>query len=293
MTRYRRLQYGSITGALGLALLAGCIHSKEGSGSLSLLGNWDGSGKQLTASQTADMKIAIGRSLEKRGESEQAMAAYLEAVKQDPGRGDAYLRLGILSDKQGKFAESESWYRKALAAQPGSPDIFSNMGYSLYLQRRFADAEMNFRQALALNADHRRAHNNLGMVLARAGRGDEALVEFRRGGCKLPEAHLNAAFALTLERKWPQAHFHYEAALAADPSSTSAKKGLEKLEALMDKAGSSPQRSTSADNSSEPSRTAAASSPAPSLALPDDGGSQAVQQVGAVEQWKPKTTSSR
>jgi Flp pilus assembly protein TadD len=237
MKRYHRFPSGFVTLGLGLALLAGCQHSMQRPNSVSPLGSWGEEKTQLTPSQTADVKIAIARSLEKRGDTDQAMATYRAAVDQDPKRADACMRLAVLSDKRGKFAESEKWYQKALAAQPGSPDIFCNMGYSLYLQHRWDEAEMNFRQALAISPDHYRAHNNLGMVLARCGREDEALVEFRRGGCTPSDVEANLAFALTLERNWDKAHQHYEAALAAEPSSPSATKGLHQLEAVMAKAG--------------------------------------------------------
>jgi Tfp pilus assembly protein PilF len=85
------------------------------------------------------------------------MAAYEEAVRLDPKRTDAMVRLALLHDEQGKFRESAEWYRKALQSWPGNADIFCNMGYSLYLQRRWTEAEMNLQQALALKPDHVRA----------------------------------------------------------------------------------------------------------------------------------------
>jgi Flp pilus assembly protein TadD len=176
----------------------------------------------------------MGRSLEKRGDADRAMSAYLEALKQDPSRADALTRLGVLYDGQGKFVSSRKAYEKALSAQPGSPDLYCDMGYSLYLQHRLAEAEMNLRQAVTLAPDHRRAHNNLGLVLAHAAREDEALAEFRRAGCTEADARSNLAFALTLEGRRPEARRQYEQALAADPSSAAVKKAIRELDALAD-----------------------------------------------------------
>jgi Tfp pilus assembly protein PilF len=184
----------------------------------------------------ADVQVAFGRSLERRGELDQAVARYQEAVKQDPGRADAWRRLAILHDRKGKFDDSAEMYRKALEQRPGDPDLFCDMGYSLYLQGRWAEAEMNLRQAVALRPDHTRAHNNLGMVLARSERADEALAEFREAGCRPAEAHANLAFGLALGGHWPEAKQHYQEALAADPSCVVAKKGLEQLGAVAAKA---------------------------------------------------------
>src|SRR5262249_39428877 len=159
----------------------------------------------------------------------QALAAYQEALRRDPSRGDAALRAAALLDQQGKFAESEECYRKAEAARPGSADVACNRGYSLYVQQRWDEAEAALRQALARQPDHRRAHNNLGLVLARTGRAEEALGEFRKAGLDEADARVNLAFALTLQQAWPQARAEYARALTADPSSAPAKRGLEEL----------------------------------------------------------------
>lgn len=219
--------------AVWLAGLSGCQHSPQRpQGPTVMLGSPDRAHK-VTARQAADVQYAIGRSLELRGEGEQAMAAYREALRRDPHRADAQARLAILYDQQGRFDESAALYRNALAAQPGNPDLYCDMGYSLSLQHRWAEAEMNLRQAIALAPNHRRAHNNLGLVLAHAGRPDDALAEFRKGGCDEADAHVNLAFVLTLERSWPEARAHYERALALRPSLAAAQKGLEEVSALL------------------------------------------------------------
>jgi Flp pilus assembly protein TadD len=184
----------------------------------------------------ADVKIAFGRTLEKRGAPDQAQAAYLEALKLDPGRADACERLAVLYDQQCKFEEAATWHRKAVAAQPKNPDFHCNLGYSLYLQGNMIEAEQSLRRCLALSNEHARGHNNLGMVLARTGRCEEALAEFRRAGCNENDAQTNLAYALTLECRWAEARACYERVLAADPSSPASQKGLQTLNSLMTRA---------------------------------------------------------
>jgi Flp pilus assembly protein TadD len=219
----------------GLSCLAGCQHGSR-PGDTFLLDGGPSKPAELTPAQLADVQVACARSLEKRGDEDQAVARYSEAVKHDPRRADAWLRLAILHDQQGKFADSAEMYRAALAQRPGDPDIFCNIGYSFYLQQRWAEAEMNLRQAITLQANHARAHNNLGLLLARTRRDNEALAEFRKGGCSDADAHANLAFALTLERRWPEARGHYRQALAADASCETARLGLQRLEAVLAKA---------------------------------------------------------
>jgi Flp pilus assembly protein TadD len=196
------------------------------------VGSEESSGK-LKPKQAADVQIALARSLELHGDTDKALSIYEEAVKKDPSRGDAWLRLAILHDQQGLFVESADMYQKALKAQPGNAEVYCDMGYSLYLQGRWSEADMNLRQALALQPNHPRAHNNLGLLLARTGKEEEALDEFHKAGCRDAESQINLAFALTLENRMPEARLHYQLALQADPSSVQAKKGLQELEQLV------------------------------------------------------------
>jgi Tfp pilus assembly protein PilF len=191
---------------------------------------------RLGARQVADVKVALGRTLEKQGDEARALVAYQEALAQDPKRGDAALRIAVLLDQQGRFAESADYYHKAEAAQPDNADIACNLGYSFYLQRRWPEAEAALRKALARQPHHRRAHNNLGLVLAQAGRPEEALAEFRKAGLAEADARVNLAFAQTMRREWNEARAQYQLALAADPSSSAAQKGLQELNAVVARA---------------------------------------------------------
>jgi Tfp pilus assembly protein PilF len=188
---------------------------------------------ELNGRQVADLKFALARSLEKRGELGPAADAYREVLRSDPARADACWRLAVLSDRIGKPQEALGWYRKALAGMPGNADIYCDMGYSLSLQQRWGEAEMNLRQAVALAPQNARAHNNLGLVLAHTGRRDEALTEFRKAGCNEADGRVNLAYVLTLDKSWSEARKQYEMALAADATSSPARKGLHELDVLV------------------------------------------------------------
>jgi len=234
MKHCQRFRHGWFPLALAAALQQGC---QFGNLSLPVLPRSGGADSpNLSASQVADIQVGMGRSLEKRGEVGQAVTAYAQAYEKDPKRVDACIRLGVLADARGKFPDALKWYRKALDLQPENPDIYCDLGYSLYLQGQWAAAEANLRKALALAPDHQRAHNNLGLVLGRAGRCDDALAEFRRGGCSQAGAHSNLAFVLTLRGSWADAREHYLLALKEEPSLALARKGLHELDALIAKA---------------------------------------------------------
>ena len=217
--------------ALGLALLAGCRsapHTVPDPNSPAA----QEPARSLTGAQVADVQVALARTVEGRGEVQQAAGFYTEAVRKDPTRADAWARLAVLADKEGKFAESEEAHRRALDLQPNDADLHCNRGYSLYLQERWDEAEAALRRAVGLKPDHRRAHNNLGLVMARTGRAAEALVCFRNAGCSSTDAHTNLAYGLTLSGDLSGARAQYELALKQSPASDSIRKRMEQLDVL-------------------------------------------------------------
>src|SRR5229473_3557389 len=58
---------------------------------------------KLNGAQVADVKIAVARSLEDRGEYERAEGVYREALQKDPNRVDALIQLAGLRDRSGQF----------------------------------------------------------------------------------------------------------------------------------------------------------------------------------------------
>jgi Tfp pilus assembly protein PilF len=210
----------------------------------------------------------MGRVAEKKGDFDQAMAAYRAALSRDGRRADAYRRLAVIHDQQGKFRESAELYSKALALRPGDADIFCDMGYSLYLQRRWAESESNLRQAIAVDPDHARAHNNLALLLVRNNHNEDALVEFRKAANSPAQAHMNLAFALTMDERWESARAEYERALTLDPSSQAASARLNQLNALLAKRELPPDRTPNDARAQTSTATAAPSQPMPRAAEP-------------------------
>ena len=213
--------------ALALGLMGGCAntpdHPREHASS-ALLDS--GPQPRVTSRQAADMQIALGRSMEDEGNDGAARLAYLAALKKDPKRADAELRLAILDDRKGDKAGADLHFAQALKLEPGNPEILCDRGYSFYLRRRWADAEGSLRQALAVDRSHARSHSNLALVLARQGDSPGALAEFARAGCDPSDARANLGLVLALEGRFEEAKREYALALAAKPGSALAKEGL-------------------------------------------------------------------
>lgn len=228
--------------ALGIAQFAGCQQSGLSSG------NWwnplAGLSRhrppfpsptppvKLTSAQKADVEMALARTLENKGYTDRAIKTYLEVIRKDSRRADAHHRLAVLYDKKGECAKAEEHYRATLKRDPNSSEAYCDFGYSCYLQQRWQEAETHFRKSLSLNPEMKRAHNNLGLLLARRGNSAAALQEFQRAGCAEAEARANLAFMMMFEDRWEEAQGQFELALAADPSSEVARKGLNSVRSL-------------------------------------------------------------
>jgi Tfp pilus assembly protein PilF len=177
----------------------------------------------------ADVQFAVARTTES-SDPAAAVALYEEVLKLDPDRHDAHLRLAILHDRRGDFAASAPHYEAALKARPDDPEWLCDRGYSLYLQGRTEEAERLLRRAIAVKPDCARARNNLGLLLGRQGRSDEAIAQFAAAGGSAADCQTNLAFAMAVEGRLDEARASYAGALAAEPGSEIAAKGLASLE---------------------------------------------------------------
>jgi Flp pilus assembly protein TadD len=198
----------------------------------------------LRPEQKADIQIALARSLEHQGRTDDAKKVYLEAIKTDPQRADAQHLLGLLHARGGDCAAAERYYQEAIRLAPENAEPHCDLGYSCYLQQRWEEAESHLRQAIALAPDLRRAHNNLGLLLARTGREEDAFGEFAKAGCSEAESHANLAFALSLAERWDDAQAHFQRAVQIDPNLPTARQGLASLQSLAANSGQVPLAQT-------------------------------------------------
>jgi Tfp pilus assembly protein PilF len=182
-----------------------------------------------SAKQKTEMEMELGRSLEREGKLNEALKVYEEVAKKDSRRIDAQERMAIVNDQLGNFTEADKIYAAALKREPKNIDLLCDRGYSFYLQDRDAEAESTLRQALAIDSHMARAHNNLRLVLARSGKPEEALHEFSRAGCRESDARVNLAYCLMAQRDFAAAQKQFQLAMAADPQSDAAFRGLAKL----------------------------------------------------------------
>jgi Flp pilus assembly protein TadD len=97
-------------------------------------------------------------------------------------------------------------FREALRIQPDYADVYLNLGNALMTVGRTDEALTHFQRALMLQPNHAEAHNALGVVLAENGRIDEAIAHYQTALRIKPDfaeakKNLQAAMAHRVDKK--------------------------------------------------------------------------------------------
>jgi tetratricopeptide (TPR) repeat protein len=157
----------------------------------------------------------VGGALFERGQLDEAMKYYREAVAVNPAYPDALNSIGAILAAQGN-PEAMQWFQRTLDLQPNHPEALLNMGNALAKQGKYEQATRYFEESLRVRPDDPRAYNNLGNALLKQGRIDDAILHYRtalRGLTDDPKIYENLAGALGVKGKLDEAIVNYRRAL--------------------------------------------------------------------------------
>jgi tetratricopeptide (TPR) repeat protein len=153
---------------------------------------------------------AAAARLARSGRTQEAEAAYHEAIARSPKDPRLHNNLGNLLLEGRRLDEAEAAYRRALQVRPGDAKALHNLANLLRMTGRPAPAEPLLRQALERAPDLPECWVNLGAVLADLDRPAEAQAAYRRAIALAPQhaqAHVNLGFLLLslgqLAQGWP------------------------------------------------------------------------------------------
>ena len=150
----------------------------------------------------------LGNALLQRGQAEEAIAQYREALRIKPAYSEAHYNLGNALLQRGQAEEAIAEFREALRINPACSEAYYNLGNALIQRGRAEEAIAQFREALRVNPAYWEAMNNLAYSLATAGdgrlrNGREALEiaqrahDLTKGGNPIVLGTLAAAYAET------------------------------------------------------------------------------------------------
>ena len=155
-----------------------------------------------------------------KGEYNEAVKYYREAISADPDDAAAHSNLGFLLNNLKRYDEAEEEYREAIRANPDDAAAHSNLGVLLNDLKRHDEAEEEYREAIRANPDLVEAHHNLGLLLNNLKRYDEAEEEYREAIRADPDyaaAHSNLGSLLDDLKQYDEAEEEYREAIRANP----------------------------------------------------------------------------
>jgi GT2 family glycosyltransferase/Flp pilus assembly protein TadD len=159
---------------------------------------------------------SLGKAFAKKGEWEQAISSYRQALDIDSHSAEIYQSLGEALVKTGDLDEAVTAYQKAVEIQPDLWEVHHNLGDIWQGQGRLNEALAAYRLAVELNPDFCWSHNNLGDVLIKQEKWEEAVSAYKRAIELHPDfhwSHYNLADSLAKLEKWEEAIAAYRKAI--------------------------------------------------------------------------------
>jgi O-antigen biosynthesis protein len=159
---------------------------------------------------------SLGKAFAKKGEWEQAISSYRQALDINSHSAEIYQSLGEALVKTGDLDEAVIVYQKAVAIQPDLWEIYHNLGDIWQEQGRLDGAVAAYRQAIELNPDFCWSHNNLGDVLIKQEKWEEAAMAYGRAIELNPDfywSHYNLGDACVKLERWEEAIASYRRAI--------------------------------------------------------------------------------
>jgi len=105
-----------------------------------------------------------------KGESDQALSYFAEAVQLDPAFAEARVNLGALYAKTGRPVEALDQYERALELEPNLALLHSNKAAALVMLSRWEEAEQAGRRAVQLDPQSIDANYMLGIAMMMQGK---------------------------------------------------------------------------------------------------------------------------
>ena len=128
----------------------------------------------------------LGTALLEARRPEEALAAILVALEQDPADVKAHANAGAALVRTGRLTEAEERLRHALTLDPRHTIALQNLGESLRKQGRFEEALEYYRAAMETDAGNPMPHAGMGDALFRLGRYEESLRSLDRALAREP-----------------------------------------------------------------------------------------------------------
>ena len=141
------------------------------------------------------------RRLKSEGFTAQALAAFSQAVDDNPRLTEAYLGMGDIYRERAVYEEADQAYRKAVVSDPNNFDARYYLGLTNHLQGKLTAAIASYKRALRIDPNSYLANRDIGSAVLQSGKPNDAIRYAKRAVELNPEsqpgwANLAAAYSL-------------------------------------------------------------------------------------------------
>ena len=172
-----------------------------------------------------------------RGEYNQALIYFREAVEDQPEDAEAWYGLGNCYVGLDQPGEAIAAYRQVIAKDPENPNAHYTLGHYYLTLERYAEAVDTLKEALALKADHIPARYNLALAYGQLGRREEEKSAYDDIIARKPDfwpAHFRLGIVSNALGLYPQAIAAHETVLKIKPGFAPSHYGLGRVYANLD-----------------------------------------------------------
>jgi tetratricopeptide (TPR) repeat protein len=171
----------------------------------------------------------LGVTLEKKGQTDEAIRQYQITIRLKPGYADAYFNLGAALGRKGQMDEAISQFQKAIRLKPDDAEAYNSLGIALGMKGQMDEATSQFQKAIRLKPDYADAHYNLGIALGMKGQMDEAISQFQEAIRLRPddaEVYNNLGNAFSQKGQTDEAITQFQEAIRLKPDYAEARTNL-------------------------------------------------------------------
>lgn len=178
----------------------------------------------------------IGSEFILRGNLQEAVKYYRQAIQISPDYAEAHANLAVVLESENRFEEAAIHYRRVVQLRPDDTEVHYKLGKILSAQGKSEEAAGEYEIVLEAEPNSFEAHYNLGNILKSHGELDKAVSHYYKAlTVKSDDAdtHNNLANALRQQGKTDDAISHYLLAIRIKPDYATAHSNLGYV--LMDK----------------------------------------------------------
>lgn len=173
--------------------------------------------------------VALGKTYERIGKTQDAIAAFNEALKLREDDRSALHELAAAMLSTGQVDRAIEVLQRAVNLYPQDDGFLANLANGYFRQGKLTEAQEAISRTMTINPDRPDVHDLEGLIAVerqdRQG-GERTFREAIRLRPNLPEPHNNLANLLITERRFPEAEFHFRRAIALKPDYGDAHHGL-------------------------------------------------------------------